>query len=207
MIEFELTDERRLIRQTADAATRIRSCHQEREQGDGHCSGGPSVQLEAASGLRDGPRHAAVQRLDVRLAAAIGFRADAIVVRMEVTDTIATLQRGYELYNNEDFDALVELLARDIVIERMGGAPPLVGRDALKRFAEPDAFEWQRMEPMEFRENGDRIFVRVRFRARGRGSSIEVEQPGYHVWTLRDGVFAHVLTTMDEAEALAAAGL
>jgi ketosteroid isomerase-like protein len=126
---------------------------------------------------------------------------------MEVTDTIATLRRGYELYNAQDFEALVELVAPDIVVERMSGAPPLVGREALKSFAEPDAFEWQRMEPLEFRENGDRVFVRMRLRARGRGSSIVLEQRGYHIWTLRDGVFVHVVTTLDESEALAAAGL
>jgi hypothetical protein len=131
----------------------------------------------------------------------------AIVRGMEVTNTIATRRRGYELYNAQEFDALVELFAPDVVVERMSGAPPLVGREAIKRFTEPDAFEWQRMEPTEFRENGDRIFVRIRFRARGRGSSIELEQPGYHVWTFRDGVGVHVMTTLDEREALAAAGL
>ena len=45
---------------------------------------------------------------------------------------------------------------------------------------------WE-IEPLEFLENGERVFVEHRVRARGKGSGIEVVQTYWSVWTVRDG--------------------
>jgi ketosteroid isomerase-like protein len=116
---------------------------------------------------------------------------------------IDRVRRGYSLFNDGDFAALVELFHPDVVMELSSGRE-LVGREGLIAFWEPDAFEWQKIEPEEIRQHGDRVFVRIRVRARGRGSAIELDQPGYQVWTVRDGLAVRLFDTFDEEKALEA---
>ena len=124
-----------------------------------------------------------------------------------MSENVALLRRGYELFAAGDFDALLELVADDVVVERPGGQPALHGRAEYRAFLEPDAFESQRFEPLEFVENGDRVLVRVHSHARGAGSGVEWDEEWFHVWTMRDGRGAHLVATTDEAEARLAAGL
>jgi uncharacterized protein len=46
--------------------------------------------------------------------------------------------------------------------------------------------EW-RAEPDDFVEIGDHVIVLARYLGRGKGSGIEIEQEGAHVFKLRDG--------------------
>ena len=117
------------------------------------------------------------------------------------------LAHGYTLYNAHDYDELAKLFAPDIVIQRDGGQPPLHGRDAVRSFMEPDAFEYQYLEPQELSRVGDRVLVRVWIRAKGAGSEIELEMTGWHVWTLGDGVVTRLVATFDEEKARTEAGL
>jgi ketosteroid isomerase-like protein len=65
---------------------------------------------------------------------------------------------------------------------------------------------WE-VEPLEFLENGDRLFVEHRVRARGKGSGIEMVQTYWSVWTFRDGKGAKLALHLDRDVALAGAGL
>jgi ketosteroid isomerase-like protein len=49
--------------------------------------------------------------------------------------------------------------------------------------------EWEdwRAEPDEFLEIGDHVVVLARYIGRGRGSGVEIQQEGAHVFELRDG--------------------
>ncbi len=49
--------------------------------------------------------------------------------------------------------------------------------------------EWEqwRVEADEYIELGDQVVVLVTYHGRGRGSGVEVRQPGAHVFELRDG--------------------
>ena len=51
---------------------------------------------------------------------------------------------------------------------------------------EPDAIEEQRIEPIEFKVNGDKVFVREHVTGRGAGSGIEIDVVTCVVWTLDD---------------------
>ena len=42
------------------------------------------------------------------------------------------------------------------------------------------------------------VLITVRVRARGAGSGVELDLPGWHVWTVRDGMGVHMLATFDE---------
>jgi ketosteroid isomerase-like protein len=63
------------------------------------------------------------------------------------------------------------------------------------------------MEPEQFRAVGDQVAVVVQYRARGRGSGVEVEGRESALWTLRDGKVVRYAWFHGPAEALEAAGL
>jgi ketosteroid isomerase-like protein len=70
---------------------------------------------------------------------------------------------------------------------------------------------WERpitIEAEEFIESGDRILVLITWIGRGKGSGAQVESPGAHLWTFRDGLVVHygVYRDRDEARAALEAG-
>ena len=123
---------------------------------------------------------------------------------------IGALRRIYDAFNRGDFEAVVQMVHPDAELVRGGGQSPVRGVAALRAWMEPDAFEEQRIEPLDFTVNGDKVFVRQRTTARGAGSGIELDVNTYAVWTLDgddlvtrvEGYLAH-----EEAGALEAAGL
>src|SRR3954447_22549511 len=80
-------------------------------------------------------------------------------------EDLARMKRGYELYSEGDFDGLAEFVAPDVVMERIADLAPIEGWDSFRAFLDPDAFEWQQIEPLEWRVNGSKVLVRVRVRA------------------------------------------
>ena len=64
-----------------------------------------------------------------------------------------------------------------------------------------------RCEAEEYIPAGDRIVVIARYRGTGSGSGVEVDTPGAHVWTMREGRAIGVMVFSDRAKALEWAGL
>ena len=62
-------------------------------------------------------------------------------------------------------------------------------------------------EPEQFRAAGDRVAVVVRYRARGRGSGVEIEGRESALWTLRGGKVVRYAWFSRPSEALEASGL
>jgi ketosteroid isomerase-like protein len=125
-------------------------------------------------------------------------------------EIIATLRRSYEAFNRGDFDAAVAAAHPDIEFVRPGGQAPVRGVAPLRAWMEPDAFEEQRIEPLEFTVQGNKVLVLQHARARGAGSGIELDIESWSVWTLDDEGLATRLEFFlnhQEAEALEAAGL
>jgi ketosteroid isomerase-like protein len=83
------------------------------------------------------------------------------------------------------------------------------GIDAVRaQFARwTDAYPDLTVEPLEAKENGDKVFLWVRFSGHGEGSGAPVEMELAHVITMRDGKAARTVEYSDRAEALEAAGL
>ena len=48
----------------------------------------------------------------------------------------------------------------DIEFVRIADLPPIRGVAGLREWMKPDAFEDQRLEPLDFRVSGNRVFVR-----------------------------------------------
>ena len=123
---------------------------------------------------------------------------------------IAAVRRFLDAFNRGDHEAVVQLVHPDIELVRAGGQSSLKGVAALREWMEPDAFEEQRVEPLDFRVKGDKVLVREHVTGRGAGSGIEVDVVGWFVWTLDDHGLVKELRMFlpdQEAEALEAAGL
>jgi hypothetical protein len=91
-----------------------------------------------------------------------------------------------------------------------GGQASLRGVEALRAWMEPDAFEEQRIEPLDFRVEGNKVLVRQRIQARGAGSGINLDMEAWAVWTFDDDLLAARVESYlphQESEALEAAGL
>ena len=125
-------------------------------------------------------------------------------------EIIAGLRRIYEAFNRGDFDAAGGIAHPDIEFVRPGGQSSVRGVAALREWMEPDAFEEQRVEPLDFRVRGNKVLVRQHARARGAGSGIELEFLGWAVWTFNEAgrpIRLEVYLDHQEAQALKAAGL
>jgi len=129
---------------------------------------------------------------------------------MSDEETIARLRRIYEAFNRGDFEAALQLAHPDIELVRTGGMSSVKGVAALREWMEPDAIEEQHFEPLDFKINGDKVFVLIRSTGQGAGSGIEIDFVAPVVWTLDDhGLVKKVQAFLphEEAEALEAAGL
>jgi len=129
---------------------------------------------------------------------------------MNNEEIIAGLRRIYEAFNSGDFDLVAEIVHPNIELVRPGSQSSVRGVAALRAWMEPDAFEEQRIEPLDFTVNGNKVLARQHGTARGAGSGIELDLDACAVWTVDDdGVVTRVEFYLPhrEVEALEAAGL
>jgi ketosteroid isomerase-like protein len=115
-------------------------------------------------------------------------------------------------YNRRDFDAAVEFFDPEIewVLPPLQRSDSCRGPDEVKRFWEglDETFEELRLDPQESVDAGDRVAIRLRYYARGKGSGVEIEGDLYHqVATFRDGKMVRIEYFTDWPKALEAAGL
>ena len=123
-------------------------------------------------------------------------------------ELIALLRENYAAFNRGDFEAMARTFHPDIEI--VGGLlAPVRGVAAAREWLEPDAFEDQRIEPLDFRVNGNKVLVRQRFTGRGAGSGMELDLTVFVVFTVEDDLVtrAEGFPPHEEAQALEAAGL
>ena len=107
-----------------------------------------------------------------------------------------------------DFDEVPAYVDPDIVWNPVEESSAQ-GLEAVRTSTERWKSEWEGYEliPEEFVDLGDRVVATVRFRARGRGSGIEVDARLYDVFTFRDGKIVRMDQFTEQSEALEAAGL
>ena len=126
----------------------------------------------------------------------------------QITDAdVERMKEGFALFNAGSFDALRDFVAPDVVVERTGNLEPLHGWDAFRAMQEPDAFEWQKMEPLSWTINADKALLHVLIRSKGAMSGLVLEQEGWMVWTVADHVVVRIQAFTDADEAGRAAGL
>lgn len=121
---------------------------------------------------------------------------------------VDVVRAAFAAWSASDIDALRELYHVDAVTRGLDEWPepgPNVGRDAVLRQYERMLEAWDASsveilgEPVEA---GERVAVRARWRAAGRGPELNMEVTA--VFTIRDGRIHAVVFFWDHAEALAA---
>ena len=125
-------------------------------------------------------------------------------------DLVARIRETNDASNRGDFDAAMKYAHPDVELVRAGGLPPVRGAAAIREWLEPDAFESQEIEQLDFRAAGNKVLVHSRATARGAGSGIDVEIFSWNVWTCdEEGRITRIEIFFDreEAEAMRAAGL
>ena len=123
---------------------------------------------------------------------------------------IDALRRAHEAFNRSDFDAAVDIAHPEIEFVPPGRQASLRGVKALRAWMEPDAFEEQRIEPLDFRVEGNKVLVRQQAQARGAGSGINLDIENWTVWTFDDDLLVTRMESFlphEESDALEAAGL
>ena len=91
-----------------------------------------------------------------------------------------------------EIQAALALCDRDVELveaEALPGAVTATGIDAVRRYLERFETHWSdgSWEPEEFRESGEKVYLRARLRLVGRHSGIEVDREWIYVFTIRDG--------------------
>jgi ketosteroid isomerase-like protein len=124
-------------------------------------------------------------------------------------ENVEALRSVYEAFNRADFEAVERAVHPDIEFVRIGDQSTLRGTAALREWMEPDAFEEQRFEPLEFTPNGNKVLVRQRFTGKGAGSGMDLDFTTCAVFTVEDGLITRLQAFLphEETEAIAAAGL
>jgi ketosteroid isomerase-like protein len=124
---------------------------------------------------------------------------------------VEAVRRWLEAISNEDFDAALALVHRDVVFVPPGEQAPYRGAESLRRWMEPDAFPGQVVKPLETVVVTDRtILGRQHVTARGRASGIALDVVSWSVWTFdENGLITRIEIYLDHEEhkALEAAGL
>jgi ketosteroid isomerase-like protein len=128
-------------------------------------------------------------------------------------ENVEIVRSFYNAWALDDLPGPIDLMDPDIEYANPAGAiepGTRRGRTAFGRALERvfDGWETWQMEPEEFRAVGDDgVAVVVRYRARGRGSGVEVEGRESALWTIRDGRVTRYAWFHEPADAFRAAGL
>jgi ketosteroid isomerase-like protein len=127
-------------------------------------------------------------------------------------ENVEVVRGFYAAWSRDEFPGPTELMDPEIAYVNPTRAVEPGTRRGLAAFSRAvekvfEGWETWHMEPEQFRAVGDQVAVVVQYRARGRGSGVEVEGRESALWTLRDGKVVRYAWFHGPAEALEAAGL
>jgi ketosteroid isomerase-like protein len=128
-------------------------------------------------------------------------------------ENVEIVRRCYGFWPDRDLSTIAELVDPNVVLDLSRNVlNPGVhyGLDGFRRFLEEIDETWEdfQINPEEFLDAGNNVFVAYRISGKGRGSGVEAEMRVFGVWTLRGGKVARFTGGYrDRTEALEAAGL
>ena len=115
------------------------------------------------------------------------------------------VHRGIEAYNRGDLESTLGLFDPEVVVHDPGRTGRSYrGREGLMRFWGEWLENWDsyRLEPHEFIEEGEEIFVACEQVGRGKLSGVEVRQDLFCVYRIREGTVVELRIYADRAPAL-----
>jgi ketosteroid isomerase-like protein len=119
----------------------------------------------------------------------------------------------YEAFNRGDYEAATAMLHDEVELHQdvaIVDADTYVGREEFVRGLSRWTAGFERGFKYEVEEliaAGEGVFMRLLMRGRGRTSGVDVEQPIFNVWEVRDGKPFRCRVFFSEDEARRAAGL
>ena len=131
-------------------------------------------------------------------------------------ENVEIVRRIFEAVARRDAESTLALYDPEVEIDNVSGfltgmAQRLYsGHDGLRAFNRElrEAFEDVETNCEELIDAGERVVSASQYRARGRGSGIEIDGPvQFGVWTIREGKIARVAWFDSREDALEAAGL
>src|SRR3954451_11676343 len=110
-------------------------------------------------------------------------------------ENVEIVRSFYDAWARDELPGPIELMDPEIEYVNPTGAVEPGTRRGLDAFIRAggkvyEGWEAWEMEPEQFRAAGDQVAVVVRYRAKGRGSGVEVQGRESALWTLRDGKVA-----------------
>jgi ketosteroid isomerase-like protein len=124
---------------------------------------------------------------------------------------VAIARRAYETYNREGPYAIFQFLDPEIVwgTPEQGTEGLYHGHEGVRRFLDEffELFDEAQIDPEEFIDAGERLLVPFRFRAKAKGSGLEIEEHWVHVWTIRGEQAVRLEQYTERAAALESVGL
>ena len=127
---------------------------------------------------------------------------------MEGASDLERLRGLYEEWARGDYTR-ADIFDPTVEMDTFGMGEPMraSGLDDLAATLGAWLSAWERpllIEAEEFIPSGNRILVLVRWSGRGKGSGVEMEAGGAHLWTFRDGLVVRFDVYRDRGEARAA---
>jgi ketosteroid isomerase-like protein len=127
-------------------------------------------------------------------------------------ENVEIVRSFYDAWARHESPGPIELMDREIEYVNPAGAVEPGTRHGVAAFSRAvgkvfDGWEAWEVELEKFTEVGDQVAVILRYRARGRGSGVEVEGRESALWTLRNGKVLRYAWFHEPADALEAAGL
>jgi ketosteroid isomerase-like protein len=121
---------------------------------------------------------------------------------------VEIVREGYAHFNRGDIRWMVERMTPDISWSdstEVPGSKTYHGIDEVEPYLESFGRVWEeaRFEPEEIRSRGDKVLAVVRFVARGRHSGAGVDARLSHLYEMREGKGARVVTYFDHEQAAA----
>jgi ribose 5-phosphate isomerase A len=123
---------------------------------------------------------------------------------------LSKLKSLYERWGRGDFSRSDELMnPGEIEMRSFGFGETMVGKGAeeIARTLRKWLSAWERpliIETSGFETSGNRILVLVKWKGRGKGSGVEMDAGGAHIWEFRDGLAVRFEIYRDPAEARSA---
>jgi ketosteroid isomerase-like protein len=123
------------------------------------------------------------------------------------------VRRVFEAVNSEDIEATLALTHPDFEVSvppELSAEPDVYrGVEGMRRYWQTfaEAMDEIRFTPERMWDAGDAVVVALAVTAKGRQTSITVEQRPATVWTTSDGKVLHVAVYVSLAECLASVGI
>jgi ketosteroid isomerase-like protein len=125
---------------------------------------------------------------------------------------VEIVRRLFDAFNRRDIPAFLGTLDPDVewipIMAALEGRA-YRGHEGVRRWIEDLANDWEYFEPRleEFRDLDNRVLIFGHWRARGRASGVELDEPATWLYEIKDRKVVSMRTFTDRAEALRVAWL